>query len=104
MASKDTTPSNIEWTEAKGLMPTAAPSQTGPQGALVPDHQHDRDRIAVVYNKGETPPEITIKTVSGSVHTVMANGIAVAVVASSREAAPTVSDVILVERSVYPGA
>lgn len=100
MASKNTPPV-YEWNEARGLMPATAPCEDGPQGALVPDHQHDCDHIAVVYNKGETPPEITIRQVSGSVHTVLANGVAVAVVASSRNAAPEVSDVILVERSVH---
>lgn len=101
MAVKDKYPS-YEWAQAKGLLPRAARSENGPQGALVPDHQHERDHIAVVYNKGDTPPEITIREVSGFVHTVLADGVAIAVVASSRGIAPIVSDVLLVERTVHP--
>ena len=90
---------HLDWTCAASLMPVSAPAQAGPQGALVPDTLHDCDQIAVVYDKGDTPPEITIREVSGSVHTVLANGIAVAVVARASGPAPTVDDVLLVERS-----
>jgi len=89
-----------EWHNAAGLIPFAAPLEVGPQGALVPDTNHNCDHIAVVYDKGDTPPEITIKAVSGSVHTVLADGIAVAVVARSEGPAPSVADVLLVERAV----
>ncbi len=98
------TPHNMskryEWSQAKSLMPLTAKSETGLTGALVPDQSGDDDHIAVVYDKGETPPEITIKQVSHSVHTVLANGIAVAVIARATGKAPTASDVLLVERSV----
>ncbi|MDG1069293.1 MAG: hypothetical protein P8P40_13095 [Sulfitobacter sp.] len=101
-----TSPHNLdkryEWSQAKSLMPPQAHCERGPQGALVPDAQGDVDHIAVVYDKGETPPEITIKQISGTVQTVLANGIAVAVVARSNGKAPTVSDVLLVERRVSP--
>lgn len=90
-----------EWSEAKSLMPLHAECERGPKGALVPTAKGDADHIAVVYDKGDTPPEITIKQVSGSVHTVLANGIAVAVVARATGGAPSVSDVLLVERSVH---
>ena len=90
-----------EWGNAKGLMSAHAPSERGPQGALVPDSQHNCDHIAVVYDKGENPPEITITQVSGMVHTVHANGVAVAVVARSTGEAPSASDVLLVERSIH---
>ena len=90
---------HLDWSCAASLMPVAAPAEAGPQGALVLDTLHDCDQIAVVYDKGENPPEITIREVSGSVHTVLANGIAVAVVARATGPAPTVDDVLLVERS-----
>ncbi|KEJ89492.1 hypothetical protein [Sulfitobacter donghicola] len=101
-----TTPHNMSdryhWSQAKSLMPLTAKCEKGPMGALVPDVQGDEDHIAVVYDKGDTPPEITIKQVSGTVHTVLANGIAVAVIARATGKVPTASDVLLVERSVQP--
>ena len=89
-----------EWAKAKSLMPAQAKCERGLQGALVPDSSEDMDHIAVVYDKGETPPRTTIKQVSGSVHTVLADGVAVAVVARSSGEAPSPSDVLLVERRV----
>jgi hypothetical protein len=73
---------------------------SAPQGVLVPDNAFKHDQVAVVYNKGDTPPEITVKMISGDVQTVLANGVAVAVVA--RASGPTISpeDVLLVERHV----
>ena len=100
MAVKDTRPI-YRWENARGLMPVAAPSEKGPQGALIPDGEEDLDHIAVVYDKGEEPPEITIAAVSGMVHAVLANGIAIAVVARSTGRAPTPADVLLVERAVH---
>lgn len=84
---------------AASLMPRSDPSDEGPHGALIPDTLHDRDQIAVVYDKGQTPPEITIAKVSGTVHTVLADGVAVAVVARATGPAPSVDDVLLIERS-----
>jgi len=99
MAPSPRTPSPVyEWSQAKSLMPVQAHCERGLKGALVPDAHGEADHIAVVYDKGENPPEITIKQVSGSVHTVLANGIAVAVVARTNGKAPRVSDVLLVER------
>ena len=90
--------SRLDWNEATGLMPVSAHGDPGLQGALVPDTLQDRDQVAVVYNKGDQPPEITIHKISGTVHSVLANGIAVAVVARASGPAPTVDDVLLVER------
>lgn len=90
-----------EWSQAKSLMPLTARYEKGPQGALIPDTDAGFDHIAVVYDEGEQPPEITIKQVSGTVHTVLANGIAVAVIAKASGKVPCVSDVVLVERSVH---
>ena len=92
-------PTASDWIAAKSLMPGARMIDKGLHGALVPDAQHDSDHIAVVYDKGDTPPEITIQEVSGSVHTVWANGVAIAIVASANQPAPNVNDVLLVERS-----
>lgn len=89
---------SYQWSQAKSLMPVQAKSETGVKGALVPDSCGDMDHIAVVYDKGDTPPEITIKQVSGSVHTVLADGVAVAVVARATGNAPSVEEVLLVER------
>lgn len=90
----------LRWERAAGLMPGAKISQVTPQGAFVPDTMHDCDQVAVVYNKGETPPEITIRQVSGSVHTVLADGVAVAVIARATGPAVSAEDVLLVERSI----
>jgi hypothetical protein len=92
-------PTPSEWHAAKGLFPCAREAETGLHGALIPDGQQDNDFIAVVYDKGEKPPEITIQEVSGSVHTVWANGVAIAIVANASGPAPDVNDVLLVERS-----
>ncbi|MEQ6248277.1 hypothetical protein ABMC89_05255 [Sulfitobacter sp. HNIBRBA3233] len=96
MASS-TPPSCYEWSKAKGL-PTASECEKGPKGALIPDRNKEHDHIAVVYDQGDTPPEITIKQISGTVHTVLADGIAVAVIADTTGKAPNVADVLLVER------
>jgi hypothetical protein len=89
----------LRWDCATGLTPAKPSEIPGPQGALVPDTLHDCDQIAVVYDKGQTPPRITIAQVSNSVHTVLADGVAVAVVARANGPAPSASDVLLVERS-----
>ena len=54
------TQSHYAWAKAKSLMPRHAEYERGPKGALVPDIEGDADHIAVVYDKGETPPKITI--------------------------------------------
>jgi hypothetical protein len=90
-----------EWSQAKGLLPATSYCEKGPTGALVPDSRGEADHIAVVYDEGDAPPEITIKQVSGTVHTVLANGVAVAIVARTTGKAPRVSDVLLVERRIH---
>lgn len=89
------------WKEAKSLLPRMAECEKGPKGALVPDRAEEHDHIAVVYDADEAPPTITIKQVSGTVHTVLADGIAVAVVANTSGKAPTADDVLLVARSQH---
>ena len=90
----------LKWEKATGLASRDAARESAPHCALVPDTEHDCDQIAVVYDKGKSPPTITITQVSGSVHTVMADGIAVAVVARASGPAPCADDVILVERTL----
>ncbi|WP_212733839.1 hypothetical protein [Sulfitobacter sabulilitoris] len=88
-----------EWDRATLMMPLGAPREPGPQGALIPDVADKSDQIAVVYNKGETPPRITITNVSRTVQAVMADGVAVAVVARADGPALSVEDILLVERT-----
>jgi len=90
----------LQWDHATSLKSINARCQPSPQGSLVPDSLHNCDQIAVVYDKGQTPPHITVKRVSGSVHTVLADGVAVAVVASASRPTLNPDEVLLVERSV----
>lgn len=98
MTASDRT-KGLRWDWATGLSPSKDSDLSGPQCALVPDTLHDCDQIAVVYDKGQTPPRITIAQVSCSVHTVLADGVAVAVVARASGPAPSADDVLLVERT-----
>ena len=86
------------WDTATAIGPVNSAENPHPEGALVPDMEEDCDRVAVIFDKGQNPPEITIKQISGSVHTVLADGIAVAVVARASGPAPSAEDVLLVER------
>lgn len=81
-------------------MPMIRDWESGPQGALIPDETDQEDRIAVVYDRGDTPPEITISMTSNNVQTVRANGVAVAVVACCDGPQLTKDDILLVERFV----
>lgn len=92
--------SGLQWDNATSLTSKDTLDETLPQGALVPDTLHNCDQIAVVYSKGKAPPRITVMRVSGSVHTVLADGIAVAVIASASRPTLNPDDVLLVERSV----
>ncbi|NNE53303.1 MAG: hypothetical protein HKN30_13005 [Sulfitobacter sp.] len=89
------------WEGATGLAAaTLLSAEHTPQGALVPDTAQDCDQVAVVYNKGDTPPKITVEETDGPVQTVRANGIAVAIVARAFGPAISPDDVLLVERCV----
>lgn len=82
-------------------MPIAHANSRGPEGAIIPDAIEEiADKIAVVYDRGNAPPNITITNVSGHVQTVHADGIAIAVVASAAGPRLTEEDVVLVERFV----
>lgn len=99
MASKQYNPTHFA-DSAQGMMPVGAIYQKGPQGALIPNGKQKHDQVAVIYDKGETPPTITVKQISGSVHTILADGIAVAVVARSTGKALCAKDVVLIERGI----
>ena len=79
-------------------MPMGLSAVPGPQGALMSDETDGEGRIAVVYDHGDPPPEITIRQTAGNVQTVLANGIAVAIVACAGGPDLCAEDVMLVER------
>jgi len=81
-------------------LPLSHAWSTGPEGALIADDHDDESKIAVIYDRGETPPTITIKQTAGQVQTVLANGVAVAVIACASGPSLTSKDVVLVERFV----
>lgn len=81
-------------------MPVARAGCSGPEGAILPDCAEDEDQIAVVYDKGETPPRITVTNAAAQVQTVHADGVAVAIVARAHGPGLTAEDVLLVERFV----
>ncbi|MEP1614331.1 MAG: hypothetical protein ABJL72_20725 [Roseobacter sp.] len=76
-----------------GYSPTSAR-----EGAMIAENTYEQGKIAVVYNRGETPPEITITRGKGLVQTVHANGVAIAIVAQARGDGISTNDVVLVER------
>ncbi|KIN64767.1 hypothetical protein Z946_3659 [Sulfitobacter noctilucicola] len=92
--------SNLCWDRAAGMPQAHDKSEAAPQGMLVPDSSTDHDKVAVVYDKGAPPPEITIRTIAGNVHSVLADGVAVAVVARAAGPGLSVEDILLVERAV----
>ena len=90
----------IEWETATSLTSKDAREQIAPMGSLVHDSRHNCDQVAVVYNKGQTPPHITVTQISRSVHTIHADGVAVAIIAGASRPTLDPADVLLVERSV----
>ncbi|WP_298835449.1 hypothetical protein [uncultured Roseobacter sp.] len=81
-------------------MPIASRSLPGPECALFHDEDADQDRVAVVYDHGETPPSITVTDAGACVQTVHADGVAVAVIARAEGPRLTADEVLLVERFV----
>jgi hypothetical protein len=94
--SSDLLHNQLRWDCATGMYDR----QKEPQGVLVPNTAFTSEKVAVVYNRGDTPPRITVTAISDDVQTVLADGIAVAVVA--RACGPLISpeDVLLVERHI----
>ena len=73
---------NREITDGRAhQMPMGLRASAHPQGALISARDENEERIAVVYEHGDTPPEITITQTAGNIQTILANGIAVAIVA-----------------------
>jgi hypothetical protein len=91
---------DLQWDNATSLKSVEALKQNCPQGSFVRDNHQNCDQIAVIYNKGQTPPHITVKKVSSSVQTVWADGVAVAVVACTSRPTLRPDDVLLIERSI----
>lgn len=81
-------------------IPIAKEFNGGPEGAIIPDAIEEEDRIAVIYDSRDAPPVITIKATAGQVQIVMANDVAVAIVACADGPRLTVDDILLVERVV----
>ncbi len=90
----------LQWDNATSLQSKHALKQASPLGSLVHDAMHNCDQIAVVYDKGQRPPHITVTCGPGSVHTVLADGIAIAIVASASRPTLSPDEVLLVERSL----
>jgi len=84
-------------------MPVSAHRAQAPEGAILPDADEETDQIAVVYSRGENPPVVTISRISEKLQMVLADGIAVAIVASHDGNRLTPQDVLLVERFVSLG-
>ena len=72
----------------------------GTQCALIHDRSAENDRVAVVYDRGDTPPHITVTEVSDGVQAVHADGVSVAVIACAMGPRIRPDDVVLVERFV----
>ena len=81
-----------------------ANSCTAPEGVVIAENEADEGQIAVIYNRGDAPPEITVTETAGKVQTVLANGVAVAIVARAEGPRLTRDDVLLIERFVAPNA
>ena len=82
------------------MLPAETAALSTPWGVLVPNRQTKRDQVAVVYDRGSPPPEITIQSIAGNVQSVIADGVAVAVVAQAAGPALSPEDILLVERYI----
>lgn len=81
-------------------MPLVFATSNDPQGALISTESLGEDKIAVVYPQGLQPPRITIEQTAGHVQTVLADGVAVAIVARAHGPGLSAEDVVLIERYV----
>lgn len=79
-------------------MPRGLDASDVPQGALISSAELGQDKIAVVYDHGEQPPEITVEQTAVEIQTILADGIAVAIIACARGPSVSADDVVLVER------
>ena len=77
---------------------------SGPEGAVIEtSHGTTQSRIAVYYDHAAKPPVITISRATWPVQTVLADGVAVAVVAGAHEPELQAEDVILIARYTAAG-
>lgn len=90
---------HLNWDQAAGLPPYHTSSDS-PLGALVPDAVQECDQVAVIYDPAQGAPKITVQTAAACVQTVLADGIAVAVIASASAPALSPEDVLLVARAI----
>ncbi|WP_282061969.1 hypothetical protein [Roseobacter litoralis] len=75
----------------------------GPEGAVIETGRGaDHGRIAVYYDHVDKPPEITISRSTWPVQTVLADGVAVAIVAGANEPELHKEDVVLIARYTAP--
>lgn len=79
-------------------MPLGLDASDAPQGALISSDALGQDKIAVVYDHGDQPPTITVEQTAGQIQTILADGVAVAIVASAQGTKMSAEDVVLVER------
>ncbi len=79
-------------------LPVHATPIEAPEGAFMPHVEDDGDHVVVIYPHGNRPPEITVQNTSLDVQTVLADGIAVAIVARTNGPSLSPADVVLVER------
>lgn len=77
----------------------------GPEGAVIGAGHGGtvQSQIAVYYDHAAKPPKITISRNAGSVQTVLADGVAVAVVAGANEPELRKEDVVLIARYTASG-
>jgi hypothetical protein len=94
------TSETTRWNFSTGLPPLHDQGKRCPQGMLLHDRETEDDRVAVVYKRGHPPPKITIDRISSNVHTVRADGVAVAVVARAGGPVVSIDEVLLVEQCV----
>lgn len=69
---------------------------------IAPEHA-ECGQIAVYYNHADRPPEITISRAAWPVQTVLADGVAVAIVAGAHEPDLRKEDVLLIARYTASG-
>lgn len=82
------------------MIPVHGAPTSEPEGVFVPTSGDHSCKVAVIYARGRTPPKITILSETKGIQTVCADGVAVAVVASSEGPDLSPDDVMLVERYV----
>ena len=86
--------------ELARYMPIAREFSGCPEGVIIPNAIEEEGTIAVVYDSRDVPPEITITVTEERIQTVLADGVAVAIVACSDGPYLKADDILLIERVV----